>query len=110
MTEKIRLTPLTKNRLPDLDTRDAVRFCPKCGRKIALDRNLCVFCENESEIPRPTLPKSKKQLVICLVLAVLLLLLVSLILFSRTLPPIPEATLIPTSGPRGTAIPVILLP
>ena len=110
MSEKIRLTPLTKNRLPDLDTRDAVRFCPKCGRQILLDRDLCVFCENESEIPRPALPKSKKQLVICLILGVLLLLLVSLVLFSRALPPVPEATPIPTAVPRGTSIPVILLP
>ena len=110
MAEKIHLTPLTKTRLPDLDSRDAVRFCPKCGRQIALDRDLCVFCEEEGELPRPALPKRKKQLVFCLILAVLLLLLLSLVLFSRNLPPVPEVTPIPTNLPRGTSIPVILLP
>jgi predicted nucleic acid-binding Zn ribbon protein len=110
MSEKIRLTPLTKTRLPDLDARDAVRFCPKCGRQIPLDRNLCVFCEDESDLPRPSLPKRQKQLVFCLILTVLLLLLLILILFSRTLPPIPEVTPVPTFMPRGTSIPVILLP
>ena len=110
MSEKIHLTPLAKNRLPDLDSRDAVRFCPKCGRKIPLDRNLCVFCENEGEVPRPPLPVKKKQLVICLILAVLLLLLLGLILFTRALPRVPEMTPVPTSGPRGTSIPVILIP
>lgn len=110
MTEKIHLTPLTKTRLPDPDFRDAVRFCPKCGRQIPLDRDLCGFCENESEIPRPALPKSKKWLIFCLILTVLLLLLLGLILFSRSLPAIPEATPVPTSPPRGTSIPVILLP
>ena len=76
MTDKIRLTAETENRLPDLEGGgERVRFCPKCGREIPTDRQLCVYCEGASASPvRPKRPIRKKiLLLLVLILAVLLL-------------------------------------
>ena len=60
MSEKISLTAQTVSRLPDPDGETAVRFCPKCGRRIPADRDRCAACANTGEIPRPRLPLKQK--------------------------------------------------
>lgn len=75
MSEKIRLTALEKTRLPDADGRSAVRLCPKCGREIQPDRQICPFCENTGEIPRPHRSRRQKAAALCLIVLVFLLVL-----------------------------------
>ena len=112
MSEKIRLASQVPARLPDADRQDAVRFCPKCGRQIPLDRKACAFCENTGAVPRPVRPLKQKLLLFGVILGVLLFLLFALDLVIRTAGPLPTPvpTLIPTAGIQGTSVPVILLP
>lgn len=112
MSEKIRLASQAPARLPDADLHDAVRFCPKCGREIPLDRRACAFCENTGAIPRPVRSRKQKLLVIGIIFALLLILLFALDLVIRIAGPLPTPvpTLAPTAGVQGTSVPVLLLP
>ena len=114
MSEKVHLTSQAGTRLPEADRQDAVRFCPKCGREIPLDRQLCVFCENTGEIPRPKLPGRQKLLTFCAVAVILLLLLVWTGLMLQSMGTaggsVPTDALSPTPVQRGTAIPVTIFP
>ena len=111
MSEKIRLTPQVRTVLPDADREDAIRFCPKCGRKISPEQRLCPFCENTGEMPRPKLPRKRKILIICAIVFFLLLLLLATDLYILKSGPLPRA--VPTETlspvPRGTSVPVIML-
>ncbi len=110
MSEKIRLTALEASRLPDPDSSSAARFCPKCGRQIPLEQNICVFCGNTGAIPRPKLPRRQKLLILTAVVILLLILLFVLDFAIRSAGPLqpPAITAEPTA--RGTSIPVTLLP
>ena len=112
MSEKIRLASQTPARLPDADRQDAVRFCPKCGREIPLDRRACAFCENTGAMPRPLQSRKQKLLIFGIIFGVMILLLFALDLVIRLAGPlpVPAPTLVPTAGVQGTALPVILLP
>ena len=112
MNGKIRLESRASAKLPDADRRDAVRFCPKCGREIPLDRRACAFCENTGAVPRPIRSRKEKILISVIIFGVMLLLLFGLDLAIRIAGPLktPVPTLIPTSAVRGTSLPVILLP
>ena len=112
MSEKVRLTPQAASRLPEPDGQNAVRFCPKCGREIPLDRKICVFCANTGEVPRPSLPRRRKLLILTAVVLLMLILLLALDWAIRSAGPLPTpAPALPTEPPvRGTSIPVILLP
>lgn len=83
MSEKIRLTALEKSRLPDEDVRNSVRFCPRCGREIPADRQLCVFCANTGAIPYPVRSGKKKFLLILSIVAVFFILLVLALFLTR---------------------------
>lgn len=83
MSEKIRLTANEKPRIPELDPQDAVRFCPKCGREIPLDRGVCVFCA-EKELPRrPDLTRKKKLLILGVIILCFFLLLLTTLCLTR---------------------------
>ena len=112
MSETVHLTSREKTRLPEGDRSDAIRFCPKCGREIPPDRQVCDFCGNTGEIPHPSLPRRKKLLILVLTLLCLLILLTASLFLTRRagLKPLPEILPSATPLPRGTAIPVILLP
>ena len=112
MSEKVRLESRAPARLPDADRRDAVRFCPKCGREIPLDQKVCAFCENTGAVPRPVGSRREKFLIFVIIFGVMLLLLFGLDLVIRIAGPLPEAApvLTPDSAIRGTSVPVILLP
>lgn len=85
MSEKIRLTAQEKPRLPDPDGQNAIRFCPKCGKEIPLDRSTCVFCGNTGAIPYPARSRRKKVILIgVIVLAFLFLLALALFLTRNT--------------------------
>ena len=106
MTSKIRLTPETENRLPDLQGGgERVRFCPKCGREIPIERQLCAFCENETASPvRPKRPLRKKILLLLVLILALFLLAIPAFLTSANRP-VPTPTV---NIPEGTAIEVIV--
>lgn len=110
MTEIKYLTPQAKNRLPEVDEPDVIRFCPKCGREIPVDRQYCVSCGNTGAIPRPVQSRKQKFLMICAVTAVMFLLLLGMVFFTRG-ETASAPTLLPTASPiaRGTSVPVILL-
>ncbi len=112
MSEKVRLESGASSRLPDADRRDAVRFCPKCGRMIPLDQKVCAFCENTGAVPRPVRSRREKFLIFVIIFGVMLLLLFGLDLIIRTAGPLPAAApvLTPDAVIRGTSVPVILLP
>ena len=106
MSDKIRLTPETENRLPDLEGGgERVRFCPKCGREIPIDRQICVYCENESASPvRPK--RSLRGKILLLLILILALFLLALPAFlSGANRPVPTPTV---NIPEGTAIEVIV--
>lgn len=85
MSEKIRLTAQEKSRLPDPDRQNAIRFCPKCGKEIPLDRSTCLFCGNTGAIPYPAQSRRKKVILIgVIVLAFLFLLVLALFLTRNT--------------------------
>lgn len=107
MSEKIRLTAQPYNRLPDLDGESAVRFCPKCGRRIPPEQQLCAFCANTHEIPRPKLPRKTKLLILGALILMLLVLLLGLDFAVRSAGPIQPAAV---PAVRGTAVPVIMVP
>ncbi len=129
MSEKIRLTSQVRAALPDMDREDAIRFCPKCGRKISPDRRLCPFCENTGEIPRPKLPRKQKVLMICGIVFFMLLLLLATDLYILRSGPVdvsdqrpavsdqaaagsrqdPAANDPAVSVPRGTTVPVVVI-
>ena len=106
MSDKIRLTPETENRLPDLQGGgERVRFCPKCGREIPTDRQICVYCENENASPvRPKRSLRKKILLLLFLILVLLILALPAFLTGANRP-VPTPTV---NIPEGTAIPVIV--
>lgn len=112
MSEKISLTAQTVSRLPEVDGETAVRFCPKCGRRIPADRDRCAVCANTGEIPRPRLPLKQKLRILAAVIFFMLLLLFGLDLAVRSAGPLPAA--VPEqSAPaevRGTSVPVNLIP
>ena len=99
MSDKIRLTPETENRLPDLQGGgERVRFCPKCGREIPIDRQLCVYCEGESASPvRPKRPLRGKILLLLVLILVLLLLALPAFLTGANRP-VPTPTEILSEG------------
>ena len=105
MSDKIRLTPETENRLPDLEGGgERVRFCPKCGREIPIDRQLCVYCEGESASPvRPKRSIRKKILLLLVLILILSLLALPAFLTGAKHSPTPTANI-----PEGTAIEVIV--
>ena len=106
MSDKIRLTPETENRLPDLQGGgERVRFCPKCGREIPTDRQLCVYCEGENASPvRPKRSIRKKILLLAVLLLALLLLALPAFLSGAKHSPAPTEVL-----PEGTAIVVEIM-
>ena len=83
MSEKIRLTAQAKSRLPEMDRQDAIRFCPKCGRKIPLDQSICAFCENTGFISHPRQSLKQKVLTIVLIVTVFLFLLIIALFLTR---------------------------
>ena len=106
MTDKIRLTPETENRLPDLEGGgERVRFCPKCGREIPIDRQLCVYCEGESASPVRPKRSLRRKILLLLVLILALFLLALPAFLTGANRPVPTPTEI---LPEGTAIPVIV--
>lgn len=81
MSEKIHLTAQEKSRLPEADVQNAIRFCPKCGRQIPLDQDICAFCKNTGEISRPIQRRrTKVLLILSIILVFILLLLIALFL------------------------------
>lgn len=111
MSEKIRLTALEKSRLPEPDRQNVVRFCPKCGREIPLDRNTCFFCENTGAIAHPKQPFGRKILTMVLIISSLLILFTVALFLTRNSGLRPAVTEpVPTAAVRGTVVPVILLP
>ncbi len=111
MSEKIRLTPRGRSRLPEADRQDVTRFCPGCGREIPLDRQVCAFCENTGAIPRPRLSRKMKLLILAGVIILLLVLLFGLDCVIRGAGPLSEPTAVPPMPlSRGTPIPVTLMP
>ncbi len=106
MSEKIRLTARSENRLPVSDSGERLRFCPKCGRQISTEREICGFCEKDAAaLPRPKTPRLKKVLILLLLLLGLLLLAVPAFRSGASRPH-PTAT---AAQPQGTPIPVVLL-
>ena len=83
MSEKIHLTAQEKLRLPDPDESHAVRFCPKCGKEIPLDRSTCVFCGNTGAIPYPAQSRRKKVILIGVIVLVFLFLLALALFLTR---------------------------
>ena len=112
MSEKISLTARAASRLPDPDGETAVRFCPKCGRRIPADRDRCVVCANTGKIPRPRLPLKQKLRILAAVVLFMLILLFGLDLAVRSAGPLPTAVpeqAVPAEV-HGTAVPVNLIP
>ena len=106
MSDKIRLTAETENRLPDLEGGgERVRFCPKCGREIPIDRQICAFCENENADPVRPKRSIRKKILLLLVLILIVLLLALPAFLTGANRPIPTPTV---NIPEGTAIPVIV--
>ena len=83
MTEKIRLTAQEKPRLPDPDEPNAVRFCPKCGKEIPLDRSTCVFCGNTGAVPYPARSRKIKVILIGVIVMTFLFLLALALFLTR---------------------------
>ncbi len=111
MHEKVRLTPKVKSRLPEGNRQNVTRFCPKCGREIPLDRQACAFCENTGAIPRPSLSRRTKMMILAGVILGLLVLLFVMDWMIRSIGPLPDPTDVPvTPLSRGTTIPVTLMP
>ncbi len=111
MSERIRLTPEIRTRLPEAERQDVTRFCPKCGREIPLDRQACAFCENTGAIPRPGLSRRTKTMVLAGVILLLLVLLFVLDWMIRSAGPLQEtAAGLVTPLSRGTAIIVTMIP
>ena len=110
MSEKIHLTPQVQSRPPELEEQNVTRFCPKCGREIPLNRQICAFCENDGSIPLPRRSGREKLKIAAAILLLLLLLLLAAVLFADNLIPaeMPKADLTPI--PRGTSVPVRVLP
>ena len=109
MSEKIHLTAQERFSLPDDERQNVIRFCPKCGREIPLDRKICAFCENTGKISRPILPKKVKiKLVFLISVVFLFLLLLALFLTRKTglKPDFPA----PASPVRGTAVSFTVIP
>lgn len=109
MSEKVRLTAQEQVRLPEVDRQNVIRFCPKCGREIPLDRQLCAFCGNNGKFSRHELPKRKKALFIFLIMAVFLVLFLITLFMTRNtgLKPVVR-TAVPLG--RGTPVPVSIIP
>ena len=106
MSDKIRLTPETENRLPDLQGGgERVRFCPKCGREIPIDRQLCVYCEGETASPVRPKRSIRKKILLLLVLILILLFLALPAFLTGANRPIPTPTV---NIPEGTAVEVIV--
>ena len=105
MSDKIRLTPETENRLPDLQGGgERVRFCPKCGREIPIDRQLCVYCEGESASPvRPKRSLRRKILLLLVLILALFLIALPAFLSGAKHSPTPTEVL-----PEGTEVVVIV--
>ena len=102
MSDKIRLTPETENRLPDLQGGgERVRFCPKCGREIPIDRQICAFCENENADPVRPKRSIRGKILLLLVLILVLLFLALPAFLSGANRPVPTPTEI---LPEGTEI------
>ncbi len=103
MSDKIRLTAETENRLPDLEGGgERIRFCPKCGRPIPTDRQLCVYCEGETASPiRPKRSIRRKIFLLLVLIVALLLLALPAFLTGARHSPTPTAPL-----PEGTAVAV----
>ena len=111
MSEVIRLTAREKSRLPDPDRQDALRFCPKCGREIPQERQVCAFCENTGAVSRRRQPFVKNLWIIVLIAFVLLFLFVFALFLTRNTGIKPAQPLpTPTFSVRGTVVPVELLP
>ena len=110
MSEKKTLTALTAARLPEADRQNAKRFCPKCGREIPLDRQICDFCANTGEIPRPRASLRKKLVLLALLLigAVLLVFWVKGFSLPRVRTGV-EIISTASPQPKGTSLPVIML-
>lgn len=105
MNEKIRLTPESENRLPASNSGERVRFCPKCGRRIAVDHEICGFCEKDAAAPqRPKAPRLKKALILAALALALLLLAVPAFLTGASRP-VPTPT---RCEPQGTPVPVLI--
>ena len=109
MSEKVHLTVQEPARLPEIDHQDVIRFCPKCGREIPLDRQLCAFCGNNGKFSRHDLPKRQKALLILLIIAVFLVLFLAALFVTRNtgLRPVIR-TAVPLG--RGTPVPVSIIP
>ena len=106
MSDKIRLTAETENRLPDLQGGgERVRFCPKCGREIPIDRQLCAFCENETASPVRPKRSLRKKILLLLVLILVLLFLALPAFLTGANHPVPTPTV---NIPEGTAVEVIV--
>ncbi len=105
MSGKIRLTPQSENRLPACGGGERIRFCPKCGRRISAEREICGFCEKDAAAPlRPKAPRLKKLLILAALLLGLLLLAVPAFLSGASRPaPTPTRRL-----PQGTPLPVLI--
>ena len=106
MSSPTRLTAETENRLPDLEGGgERVRFCPKCGREIPIDRQICVYCEGENAVPvRPKRSLRKKILLLAVLILALLLLALPAFLSGANRPvPAPTEVL-----PEGTEVVVIV--
>ncbi len=105
MSDKIRLTAETENRLPDLQGGgERVRFCPKCGREIPIDRQLCVYCEGETASPvRPKRSIRKKILLLLVLILIVALLALPAFLSGAKHTPAPTGNI-----PEGTAVEVIV--
>lgn len=83
MRGKIHLTGQERLHLPDVERQNVIRFCPKCGREIPLDRQICAFCENTGSISRPVLPKLVKIKFILMISTVLLFLFLFTLFITR---------------------------
>ena len=75
MNGKIRLTPQQSTRMPELDSRNVTRFCPKCGREIPLDRSECAYCGNSGTFHAVPRPNGKKLRTVILIAMICLFLL-----------------------------------
>lgn len=109
MSEKIHLTVQEQARLPEIDHQNVIRYCPKCGREIPLDRQLCAFCGNNGRFSRHELPKRKKALLIFLIMAVFLVLFLITLFMTRNTG---LRSVVRTADPlgRGTPVPVSIIP
>ena len=106
MSSPTRLTAETENRLPDLEGGgERVRFCPKCGREIPINRQICVYCEGESASPVRPKRSIRKKILLLLVLILAVLLLALPVFLTGANRPAPTPTV---NIPEGTAIEVIV--